>query len=172
MDWKSIVKTVAPALGTALGGPLAGTAVREIAGKWLGDDTAGADQIEQAVQNATPEQLAELRKIDADFQTKMRELDIDVYKTEVEDRKDARSMAKTNMLPQIAITIAFVVGYFVMFYAFMQLSEMDAGTSSVVSGFLGVITAGMQQILSFWFGSSKGSQDKDRAIHQARTGAS
>jgi len=38
--WKGIVGTVAPALATALGGPLAGVAVRAIAEKVLGKPEA------------------------------------------------------------------------------------------------------------------------------------
>ena len=170
MDWKGIVKSVAPALGTALGGPLAGTAVKEIAGKWLGNENATERDIEQAVKNASPEQLAELKRIDAEYNTRMRELDIDVFKTEVADRQDARQMAITIMWPQITLTCLFVSGYFSLIYILL-LSDvsLDSNMQTLLTALVSIMTAGMQQVLSFWFGSSKGSQDKDRTIQQVQT---
>ena len=54
-DWKSIVGTVAPAIATALGGPLAGLGVSAI-GKALGlGDGASKEDVAQAVLKATPE---------------------------------------------------------------------------------------------------------------------
>ena len=57
---KNVVGAVAPTLGTALGGPMGGMAANMIA------DVLGCPNnpksIEQAVQNATPEQLDEIKK--------------------------------------------------------------------------------------------------------------
>jgi hypothetical protein len=35
-SWKDIIRSIAPTIGTALGGPLAGTATKFIADKMLG----------------------------------------------------------------------------------------------------------------------------------------
>ena len=77
-DWKSIVRTVAPVLGTAIGGPLGGLATRTIAGALLGDENATEDQIAAAVQSASPDQLLALKKADEEFKVRMKELDIDI----------------------------------------------------------------------------------------------
>ena len=89
-DWKSIVKTVAPVLGTALGGPMGGLAARTIAGAVLGDETASEDQIAQAVAAASPEQLLALKKADQDFQLRMKELEVDIVRIDQQDRGSAR----------------------------------------------------------------------------------
>lgn len=47
-DWKAIVKTVAPALGTALGGPLAGTAVKVLSEALLGHSDGKEEEIARA----------------------------------------------------------------------------------------------------------------------------
>jgi len=74
---KGILGAVAPTIGTALGGPMGGMAAKMIA-EALGVDN-DPKKIEKAIQAATPEQLAELKKIDADFDVKMKELDVDLF---------------------------------------------------------------------------------------------
>ena len=53
--WKSIVGTVAPALATALGSPLAGMAVAAI-GSALGLTESSEETVSAAIVKATPEQ--------------------------------------------------------------------------------------------------------------------
>jgi hypothetical protein len=38
MNWKSIVKSIAPVLGTALGGPIAGGAIKMLSSALLGNE--------------------------------------------------------------------------------------------------------------------------------------
>ena len=57
---KGLIGAVAPTIGQALGGPLGGTAAQAIA-QVLGCKP-DEKSIEKAVQNATPEQLAEIKK--------------------------------------------------------------------------------------------------------------
>ena len=69
---KNIVGAVAPTLGTALGGPMGGMAANMIA------DVLGVPNnpkaIEKAIQDATPEQMLELKKVEQEFELKMKEL--------------------------------------------------------------------------------------------------
>lgn len=62
-----ILKTVAPALATALGGPLAGAAVSFLSSK-LGVDPA---VIEQTVAGMAPADLVKMKELDLDFQKHM-----------------------------------------------------------------------------------------------------
>jgi len=55
MNWQELVKSVAPMIGTALGGPFAGMATKWLAGKLLGDENADAAALEAAITNASPE---------------------------------------------------------------------------------------------------------------------
>ena len=88
---KGILGAVAPTIATALGGPLAGVAVRQI-GSALGlDDTATQDDVMQAVAKADPETLTKIKQVEADFKVKMKELDVSLAKLEVEDRSSARN---------------------------------------------------------------------------------
>jgi primase-polymerase (primpol)-like protein len=77
---KSILSVVAPNIGTALGGPIGGMAGRVVAKALLGKDEASDNEIFEAVEKATPEQLVALKKADADFKVQMKQLDIDLAK--------------------------------------------------------------------------------------------
>ena len=62
---KSLIGAVAPVLGTALGSPLGGAAASAIASALgCGNDTKS---IEKALQNASPEQLLEVKKAELRF---------------------------------------------------------------------------------------------------------
>ena len=64
MDWMNIVKTVAPWIGTALGGPLGGMAV-EAAANALGISDKTTDAVKQALAGVTPDQMLALKQIRA-----------------------------------------------------------------------------------------------------------
>ena len=85
---KGILGAVAPTLGSALGGPMGGMAGKMIA------DALGVENddksISQAIANATPEQLAEIKRIESTFKVQMKELDIDLERIHSQDRDSAR----------------------------------------------------------------------------------
>ena len=88
--WKDIVSTVAPAIATALGGPLAGLGVAAV-GKALGlGDGAGEEDVAAAVLKASPEQLLSVKKAELEFTARMKELDVDLERIAVADRQSAR----------------------------------------------------------------------------------
>ena len=161
MSWKKIVGNLAPTIATALSGPLAGTATKFIASELLGNESATEKDVEAFISNANPDQLAKLRQIDNDFSIKMAELDIDVFELEVKDRDSARSLAKVNMLPQIVLSALFILGYFaivgILFSGAVIIDESIRDMSNIL---LGVLTANIPSIMSFWFGSSHGSKTK------------
>lgn len=159
--WKQIIGKLAPVLATALGGPLAGTATKFLAGKLLGNPDASESELEIAISGATPELLAEIKQMDQDFELQMRQLDIDVYDMDVKDRTSARDMAKTNMWPQIVLSTLFVIGYFGIIYLFLTGTiEMEDDVKPVIMVLVGVLTAAIPQILNFWLGSSHSSKVK------------
>lgn len=57
---KGLLGTVAPMLATALGGPLAGDAVKFLASSLLGDENADVNDVIEAVKSAPPEKLRDL----------------------------------------------------------------------------------------------------------------
>lgn len=100
-DWKGLVKTVAPVLGTALGGPLGGAATKIIAEKVLGNPNASEQDIAQALQNPTPEQIIRLKELDNELAIEKRAYDSDDLKTEVQGRANAyQREIEINKIPK------------------------------------------------------------------------
>ena len=77
-DWKKLVGTVAPSIGTALGGPLVGMAVKSVAvALGMAPDTP-EEKVVEKLQGATPADLLALKLADQQFAKDMRSLDIDL----------------------------------------------------------------------------------------------
>jgi membrane-bound ClpP family serine protease len=168
-SWKDIVRSIAPTLGTALGGPMAGAATKFIADKMLGKEEASQEEIQEAIISASPEQLVKLREIDNQFKLQMKNLQIDVYELEYKDRDSARKLFEVNIWPQIVLSALFVLGYFGVLY-FLMHSGIDKNSminNPVFTTILGVLTAAIPQILGFWFGSSLGSKQKTGSMNEA-----
>ena len=161
MNWKNVVKNMAPALAATLGGPMSGVAVKYIADKFLGNPDATEDDFEEAIFNATPEKLAELKRIDNEFVIEMAKLDVDVYALEVKDRDSARDLAKINMKPQIILSSIFITGYFLLLFLIVSghvRISLEIKETAIL--LLGILTTSMPMIMQFWFGSSSGSKEK------------
>ena len=162
VDWKKIVGTVAPGIATALGGPLAGLAVKALGGALGLGEGASEDAVAAAVTGANPDQLLAIKQADQAFKVKMRELGVDLTKIEAADRASARELAKANMWPQIVLSTVYTVGYFMMMYLFMTGNvEVATNLKAEFNIVLGVMTAAQTMIMQFWFGSSSGSKEKD-----------
>jgi hypothetical protein len=111
-------------------------------------------KIEQAVQQATPEQLAELKKIDTDFEIKMKELDVDLYALETKDIQDARGKFSKDWTTRIMgiATLGGFMGY--IFLVTLQPPEQNSeALINLVLGYLGGLASA---VISFYFGASNG----------------
>jgi hypothetical protein len=85
---KGIVGAVAPNLGAALGGPIGGAAMTMLS-QALGCEN-NERALQRAIQSATPEQLAEIKKAELDFEARMKELDVDIFALETQDTQNAQ----------------------------------------------------------------------------------
>jgi hypothetical protein len=162
LDWKEVLGTVAPMLGTAIGGPMGAIAAKAISQTLLGKENATEAEIQAAVMNASPEQLLDLQAVEKQFLKDMKALDVDLHKAAMKDVGDARStMVKTSMIPQIALSVIFIVGYFWTVNALLIGDiKIEPDHKDMVTILLGVLTAGVANIMQFWFGSSAGSKYK------------
>lgn len=104
---------VAPSIATALGGPLAGVAVRTLSSALFGHEDGTEEQISEAMSNATPDQLAAIKKVDADFKVQMKSLDIDLERIAAGDRDSARQMQReTRDWTPKALAFFITFGFF------------------------------------------------------------
>jgi hypothetical protein len=170
MNWTDIIKTVAPWIGTALGGPLGGLAVEAVASAFgLTDKTV--DAVKQAVAGATPEQMLALKKADQDFAIQMQALGFkhiaDLEAIAAGDRKDARDMQKTTRSPVPAILSTLVtVGYFGILVG-MMLGKLKVEDSQALLLMLGSLSTGWGMVMAFWFGTTADSGRKTDLLAKA-----
>lgn len=203
MAWTDVLPTIehlAPMIATGLGGPLAGGAVAALeavfgispAPSASMDDRQGT--VATAVTNATPEQLAAVRKADQDYAARMAEagfkdketlasLAFQEAQAYIEDTANARRANSANQrvfwlgCVILATFAGMVFASLWGSYALLtgQLPVADAATVGMVSGFIGTVigyvSANAAQVVSFYFGSSKGSEAKTDAMASAFTQA-
>jgi hypothetical protein len=169
MDFTSILKTVAPWLGTAIGGPLGGMAVNFIAGK-MGLPESTIDAVKSAIIGMTPEQALALKESDQEFALHMQEMGFkqvtDLEALAVKDRDSARQreMAVKDSTNKVLATV--IVGGFMVMVAATLMGWTSA--ESVLAGTLiGYLSAKADQVLSYYFGSNKDSARKTELIAQA-----
>jgi len=165
-----LIGSIAPTIATALGGPLAGLAVKTLSNALLGHDDGSQDDVMAALQSATPDQLAAIKRIDADFAVQMKSLDIDLARLTVDDRKSARDMqmvTKSWLVPTLATMIisAFIAVTFATLMGYAKIESALAGT------LVGYISAKAELVLSFYFGSSAGSEKKDEMLYKSTPNA-
>ena len=110
----NIIGAVAPTLGTALGGPMGGMAAKMIS-EVLGVPN-NSKSINQAMAVATPEQMLQLKQAEQAFEVQMKELEVDVFSLEVQDKQDARGKFSKDWTARI-MGIAVVGGF--MGYIFL-----------------------------------------------------
>tara|TARA_R100001443_G_scaffold117034_1_gene139632 strand:- start:490 stop:969 length:480 start_codon:yes stop_codon:yes gene_type:complete len=153
----NIIGAVAPTLGTALGGPLGGMASNVIC------DVLGCPNnpkaIEKAVAEATPEDLAKIKEAELKFEAEMKKLDVDIFALETADKQDARKAFSKDWTARIigVATIGGFLGY--IFLVTLQPPEQNSeALINLVLGYLGGLASA---IISFYFGASHTSKDKD-----------
>ena len=146
----NIVGSVAPTLGTALGGPLGGMA-GDVISKVLGVENNPAS-LEKAIAQATPEQLLEIKKAEKDFEAKMKQLDVDIYKLEAEEKKDARRHFSKDWTARI-IGIA-MVGGFLGYIFLVTLQPPEQNSEALINLVLGYLGGLASAVISFYFGAS------------------
>jgi len=154
---KNIIGAVAPTLGTAISGPLGGMAMGKIA-EVLG---VSNDQksVQQAIQNATPEQMMELKKAEQEFETQMKKLDVDVFKLETQDKQNARSMFSKDWTARV-IGVA-IIGGFLGYIFLVTLQPPEQNSEALINLVLGYLGGLASAIISFYFGASNTSNNKD-----------
>ena len=149
-----LIENVAPTIATALGGPVAGMAVKALSTALLGHSDGSEDDIRNALATATPDQIAAIRKVDNDFKVQMKTLDIDLVKIAAEDRDSARQMAigTHSWTPSIMSYVIVVCWAIIQYYLFTHVIE--ASMRELIARVLGTLDGALMLVLSFWFGSS------------------
>lgn len=174
-DWKSLVSKVAPTIATAIGGPLAGTAVAAL-GAALGlGDSATEEQVANAMQNLTPEQIVAMRQADLNFKQRMAELQIDVQRLDFEDRKSAREREASTgdtFTPRvltfgaIGLFTLTLIGTFVL--ALWPNLTIQSEVAYMLGGLQSATAVLSQNCYNYYFGNNSESGIRDQMIYNAK----
>jgi hypothetical protein len=155
---------VAPTLATALGGPLAGLAAKTLSNVLLGNETGSESDIAKALQNASPDQLAAIKQIDADFKVRMAELEIDLERISAGDRDSARKreISTGDYTPKV-LAAAITIGFFgILFWMFVHGVPKNGNEALLLM--LGALQTAFTGVIAYYFGSSAGSKAKTEAL--------
>lgn len=169
IDWKAIVTSVAPTLATAVGGPLAGSAISAIGEALLGKKDATETEVATAIATGQTDVLVRLRQVDAEFKTKMEALGIDLERINATDRASARDRETKlqDWTPRIIATLV-TLGFFGTL-AWMVSVGLPATGADAILVMLGSLGTAWTQIVAYYYGSSAGSAEKNQLI--ARLGS-
>ncbi|MGD1827321.1 Transmembrane protein [Chromobacterium violaceum] len=167
MDWKQIVGTVAPWIGTALGGPLGGMAVSAVADA-IGLPEKTEEAVKQALAGVTPEQMLAVKQADQQFAAKMQELGFqnqrDLEAIAAGDRASAREREiKTGDITPRMLAAVVVAGFFGIM-ALMIFQELPPNGRDSLLVLVGALGAAFGSIIQYYYGSSAGSAEKARTI--------
>lgn len=162
-DLLSLIKGFAPAVATAVAGPLGGAAVSMIAKKFGVENTVAA--------------VAQAIATDPEAEKKLRDLELEYAKMHLENVKDARVMQAAALNQSDVFSKRFVY-YFASFWSicavvyigfitFAPIPVANIRFADTILGFLlGTVVA---TILNFFYGTSKSSQDKtDKLAEMAK----
>ena len=173
MGWKEIIGTLAPTVASALGGPLAGAAVTAI-GELLGISEPTQDKIKVAIENGslTGEQVSAIRLLELKLKGEEEERGFRYTELEFKDRDSARGRdTELNKSGQrnyradtmFVLAVAVIVGLVYSIWTEPSINEFMKGIVTLVLGrFLGYL----DNIYSFEFGTTRGSQNKDATINK------
>jgi len=162
MDW---LKSIAPTIATAMGGPLAGMAVEAIS-KAIGVDPS---EVQNTINSGkmSADQIAALQQAELALKARAQEMGLDFEKLAVADRSSARQMQiSTGSFVPPTLSIMIVVAWSAVQY-FLLTHVIDPSMRELIARVLGTLDGALMLVLSFYFGSSSGSQAKDSLLHKS-----
>jgi hypothetical protein len=184
---RKALSLVAPKLFTALAGgsPIAGLAkhfIQEKLGNAEGMKDGESTEGFLDRMSDTLDGMGKVKELEQQFALELEKLDIDVFKLEVDDRVSAWELAAKDNRPQLYLSIAFILAYFLVLVGVIwaeispnfnpgaawipdpgcaledkgscpgHWEEQGESLIDLVQVLLGVLTAGVAQVLNFWFG--------------------
>jgi nucleoside diphosphate kinase len=164
MTW---LKTLAPTVASALGGPLAGMAVTAI-GSALGWQDATQEKITDLLQSGqlTGEQIAAIKIAELELKTHESDNGFKFSELEIRDRDSARGREiqvkdNTNKILAFVIVGAFIIVVITTMMGWTKAESVLAGT------LIGYLSAKAEQVLAYYFGSTQSSARKTELISQS-----
>lgn len=175
--FKKVLGTVAPFLTAALPGPFGGMALTAINGALGLKQGATVDDVSAAINSGqlTGDQMTALKEAELAFQAEMKKADLDdVEKLEAiaeQDRDSARQreIAVKDNTPKI-LAYAVTIGFFGLLAVMIFHGVPQEGHDLFVA-MVGTLGTAWVSIITYYFGSSRGSDRKTELMAQAQSEA-
>jgi hypothetical protein len=100
--------------------------------------------------------LLEIKKAEKDFEVKMKELNVDVFKLETQEKQHARSMFSKDWTARI-IGIA-MIGGFLGYIFLVTLQPPEQNSEALINLVLGYLGGLASAVISYYFGASNKSE--------------
>lgn len=164
-DW---LKTIAPLIGTALGGPFGGVAASFLADK-LGIESKTVEAVTSALSSGkmTPEQIAQIKLAEIDMVKWAGDNNVKLEQLAVQNTQGARDMqiATRSWVPA-SLALIITIGYLGILVGLM-MGVLTVADNQVLLILIGALATGFGTVLNFFLGSSHGSQSKDAMLAQS-----
>ena len=161
MNW---LEQLAPTIATCLGGPLAGMAVTAVS-KALG---IAPEEVQNVISSGKLDaaQVAAIQMAELELKKQAQSMNLDFAKLIAEDKKSARDMqiATKSWLPSV-LAVLIIGGFGTV--TVLKVMGYAVAADPTVQDLLTTLRDGVILVLSFYFGSSSGSQAKDQLLHQS-----
>ena len=153
---KDLIGGIAPTIGAAMGGPLGGMAGQILA------ETLGCDPTPQAIETAfekvTPQQLAQIKEAELEFESRMKELDVDLFALQTADTQDARKHFSKDLTSKFIALV--MVLFFCSYIAMITIMPPEQNSMELINLVLGWMGGLVSAVISFYFGSSQSQEKK------------
>ena len=164
---KSFLSGIAPTVASALLGPLGGVAVAGLT-KILGIDGGTVADVTKAIADGrvTPEQVAEIRKLELQYQADEKERGFRYAELEFKNTDSARAMQSSTHSPFPAwLSAGITLGFFgILGFMLYDPRVVDSPPLLIMLGSLG---AAFGAVVNFWLGSNSGSNRTKELLAQA-----
>lgn len=163
------LKVVAPTIASLLGTPFAGIAISALSEVLFGHDKASEKDIAKGLEKASPEIWAKLKEKDMDVKVKIAAMELDQEKLEAMKVELARKFAlaqqktgKTDWQRLAFVTAAYIFLAVLIFFTIR--SNLTASLQGLMMLVIGRALGWVDGAYQFYFGTSKGSANKDNVI--------
>ena len=164
MEWLNIIKSVAPTVASALGGPLAGIAVSAL-GSLFGISEPTQEKLKDFIEKGqlSGEMIVQMKEMELKYKNEESERNFKYAELEFKDvdsarRREVETKDRTNSILAYTIVAAFIVTSVCVLAGLAEVESVLAGT------IIGYISAKCEQVLAYYFGSTRSSARKTEII--------
>jgi len=113
--FKKILSTVAPVLGGLIGGPMGSIATKAITSVLLPNaSNPSDDELEIALKGASADQIAQIKRIDAEYKLELERINVDDRKNARQREVDTQDKTPRNII--YILTLGFFLTLLITYY--------------------------------------------------------